>query len=269
MSRTELIDAVFFDDVPRVLELLAEDASLVDAVADPKLTPDQTAGFSALHLAVYRGNAGLVKILVKHGADLNACNEDGRTPLHVALEYNNTTTHVLLELGANVDVCAAAALGRVDRLRELLDADAALVDDRSTHLSPMGWAAYFCAVPSVEELIARGARLDDGSLLCAASVNCVAVGEILLSHGVDPDSVPPEWGGNALHAAAAMRYTEDSSDFVRFLLDRGADVNLRTLSGRTALEIVEEAARVTEVSERKRQSYGVVAELLRAHGATA
>jgi ankyrin repeat protein len=268
MSHAEFIDAVFLDDLPRVMDLLAEDPEVIQAVAEPRLAPDQAGGFTALHLAAYRGNVGLIRVLVKSGGDLEARNADGRTPLHVALEYNNKSTDILIELGATLDICAAAALAKIDRLRELLDADPDLANDRSTNLSPMGWAAYFGAVESIEELVSRGARLDDGSLLCAASVNAVAAGQALVAHGVDPSAVPPEWGGNALHAAVAMRYTDDSTDFVRFLLDRGVDVQARTLNGKTALDIAREASRAREVSEVKQRAYEAIVSLLKEHGAT-
>jgi len=37
-----------------------------------------------LHLAADRGNEGAVRILLAHGADVNALNKDGKSPLDVA-----------------------------------------------------------------------------------------------------------------------------------------------------------------------------------------
>ncbi|MFQ5678578.1 MAG: ankyrin repeat domain-containing protein [Gemmatimonadota bacterium] len=171
------------------------------------------------------------------------------------------------DAGAEVDICAAAILGRIQRIRELLDADPALVNDRSTNLSPLGWASFGNQVEVATELLARGARLDDGELLCAASVGHVEVAGVLLRHGADPNEIHPESGCNALHAAAGMRYSRDSSDFVSMLLAAGADPRIRSARGRTARQIAEEGARrQRERSEEKDpdsgKNYGGVARLL-------
>ena len=68
--------------------------------------------------------------------------------------------------------------------------------------SPLGWAAFGNQVETATELILRGARMDDGELLCAALVGHVEVGRLLIAHGADPNELFTEAGGNALHAAA-------------------------------------------------------------------
>ena len=70
-------------------------------------------------------------------------------------------------------------------------------NDRSTRLSPLGWASFGNQVETARELIERGARMDDGELLCAASVGHVEVGRLLIQHGADPNVVSEEAGGNA------------------------------------------------------------------------
>ena len=127
----------------------------------------------------------------------------------------------------------------------------------------MGWAAYFGAVDSVRELLAHGADPRDESLHCAARVNRVEVGRILLEHGADPDATLDGWGCNALHAAAGMRYSSDTSEFVRLLLDAGADAILRDHRGRTALQIAEEGAqRQRDAGAGENKNYNGVIELL-------
>jgi len=227
----------------------------------------------ALLSAARSGDFEVACRLIAAGAELDGRSDEGRTALHEAIEYGHGRIRdLLLESGAEVDVCAAAILGRVERLRLLLDRQPALVGDRSTGLSPLGWAAYGNQTETAAELCDRGARPDDGELLCAASVGHVEVGRLLIEHGADPDEVHPGAGGNALHAAASMRYTHDASAFVAMLLAAGADPKLRSLGGRTALEIAEEGAgrrcEGEDVAEATK-SYPAVAALLRAALATA
>jgi hypothetical protein len=49
---------------------------------------------------------------------------------------------ILLEAGAVVDVCGAAAYGMNDRLRQILASHPKDADDLQTVNSPLGWSAY-------------------------------------------------------------------------------------------------------------------------------
>ena len=81
--------------------------------------------------------------------------------------------------------------------------------------------------------------MDDGELLCAASVGHVEVGRLLIENGADPTRIVASACGSALHAAAAMRYTSDSRPFIEMLLEHGADLEARAPDGRTALQVAE------------------------------
>ena len=75
------------------------------------------------------------------------------------------------------------------------------------------------------------------------------------------------------HAAAAMRFTSDSAPFVRMLLEHGANPDLQTTTGQTALQIATEKAAAQERELAKtpdawRKEYAGVIELLRQHGST-
>ncbi len=65
----------------------------------------------------------------------------------------------------------------------------------------------------------------------------------LLKHGADPDEMDENAGGNALQAAVRMRYTCDSTEFVRMLLAAGANPRITTRNGMTALQLAEDCAR--------------------------
>lgn len=263
----ELFAAVARGDLEGVEALLEEQPELVDSVvAGDDETPG--AGCTTLHLAAQNHHTAIAQQLVAAGIELDARNAEGRTALHDAIEHGAMElANWLVEEGAEVDVCAAAILGDLERLVALVSEDPERVHDRTTHLSPLGWAAYGNQPETALALLTRGARPDDGELLCAASVGHVDVGRVLLDHGADPDAVHRDAGGNALHAAAAMRYTCDTREFVEMLLEAGADPLSKSSQGTTAREIAEAGARRQEANppaegELVRNFEGVV-ELLR------
>ena len=59
-------------------------------------------GDTALHLAASNDNAEMIKLLVKHGLDVNACSEVSRTPLHEASGVD--AARALVKAGAQVRV---------------------------------------------------------------------------------------------------------------------------------------------------------------------
>lgn len=264
------LDAIRAGDIDRVRSLAATDPEVVHASITQGEGPDGIGGGTGLHLAVAAGNFDMVRALLDLGADLEARNDDGRTALHDSIEYGkHDIRELLLERGAYVDICAAAILGLLGRVSELLDQEPGLANDRSTNLSPLGWAAFGNQTDTATELISRGARMDDGELLCAALVGHVEVGRLLLERGADPNEIDKNSGGTALHAAASMRYTDDSSAFVSMLLEAGADAGIRSTSGKTALQIAEEGSRrqarrgESGATGEFTRNYDGVAELLR------
>ncbi|KAH7324057.1 hypothetical protein BKA65DRAFT_598554 [Rhexocercosporidium sp. MPI-PUGE-AT-0058] len=75
-------------DVVRII-LLTEKDSDIDALGG-------RASSSALHVAVYRNHAEVVKILLERGADPNLCNMYGETPMFWAKTHGNTEIQRLL-----------------------------------------------------------------------------------------------------------------------------------------------------------------------------
>ncbi len=237
------LDAVRRGDLVTARAMIDKDRDLVRTVLRAG-TESPEAGSTPLHVAAREGQAGMIRLLVRHGADLEARTEEGRTALHDAIEHAQPGAQkALLDAGAELDICAAAILGRLEDLRAMLDRDPEQVNDRSTSLSPLGWAAFGNQVEVAKELLERGARMDDGELSCAALVGHAEVAEVLLAHGADPNAIEPRPGTNALHAAAELRYTDDATRFVQLMLQAGADPAIRSRDGRTALDIAEAGAR--------------------------
>jgi uncharacterized protein len=114
--------------------------------------------------------------------------------------------------GRDLDVHEAAALGDVERLRELLDAHPEAVRARAADdFTPLHYAAFFADPETARVLVEHG-----------ADVNAFARNEQL--------EVTP------LHSAAAARRTGTA----RLLLEHGADPEARQRGGFTALDAAEQ-----------------------------
>jgi uncharacterized protein len=195
---------------------LAQVRALVEA--DPHVGRQRDeAGVSALLLAQYYGRDEIAAELVRPSPEL--------------------------------DVFEAAAYGRVDRLRELLDADASLANGWSPDgFQPLGLAVFFGHPAAARMLLehgadprtpARHAQIKAAPIHSAAAASDPgarrALAELLLDHGADPNATQ-EAGFTALHAAAQHGDVE----LTRLLLERGADPRAATDDGRTPAAVARE-----------------------------
>ena len=108
----------------------------------------------------------------------------------------------LLAGGPELDVFEASALGRTDRLRELLDADASLANAWADDgFQPLGLASFFGHVEAARLLVERGAEVNSASR--------------------NDFKVMP------LHSAVAEKDADARYELAAFLLEHGADPNAR------------------------------------------
>lgn len=131
----------------------------------------ETARYSGLHAAAFKGDAGQIEKLVAARADVNARDPHGRTPLHVATFFKQRNAiRVLAMAGANLDalendrydaVTIAAVADDEETLRVLLSlgGSAKLVTSRYDGTALIA-AAHLGHDGVVKQLIAAGAPLD-------------------------------------------------------------------------------------------------------------
>lgn len=157
---------------------------------------------------------------------------------------------------SSLDVFEAAALGRVDRLRELLDDDEERVHGWSVDgFMPLHLAAFFGRADAVALLLDHGADPEIVSRHQFVKVTPLhsavaregaadsATARVLLERGA-PASARAEGEFTPLHSAAA----NGDRPIVDLLLEHGADRSARTDDGKTPRDLAEEGGH-SEVAE--------------------
>jgi ankyrin repeat protein len=201
-----------------VTELLIQQGASLHAVDERQLT--------ALHHAAHSsGTASTVRLLLAHGAAVNARAFDGMTPLHsAAIVGQLQSAEVLLAAGADVYLRAndgatalhmAAARGYAAVVKLLLEHGAAAVMD-----SVQGQWCGCC-----------------GPVSAVMSCKDVAVLKLLLTAGASVRAVTSR-GNSCLHIAARHGH---SAAVLCLLIKAGADLHAVNSDGQTAAEVAHTA----------------------------
>jgi uncharacterized protein len=170
-----------------VLETLVEavaagDAKAVATMLENGMPPDSRHdGTTALYTAAVAGDAGLVELLLRAGADANLLSAGPG--------------------GEGTPLCAAACWGYVDVVRRLLSHGADPNQPEDEWWTPLRWAAAHGHEQAARELLDAGA---DPNLKApigdAARRGSLGVVKALLEHGADPEETDSE-GHTALELA--------------------------------------------------------------------
>src|SRR5262245_24231559 len=150
---------------------------LLTAGADPNARDPEPRSETPLHWAASSDDADVARALIDGGADVNMPDGSIGSPLENAVGYGCwNVARLLVERGAEVEkVWVAAALGMVDRLRELVSA---------------------CATSGVDDL--------SQALWHACNAGQRRAAELLLADGADLNWVPDYAQGTPLDAAQQL-----------------------------------------------------------------
>lgn len=182
-----------------------------------------------LDVAVAKNNLQMVKLLLTHGANINAQIVVGLTPLNRAVNRNNLQmVKFLLAHGSDAkkDVIALheAIYKGNKKIIELLIAHGADINAKeingSTALGFNGSTALYTAVSFGDRLTSTNEEIV----------------QLLLAHGADVNAKNNQ-GNTPLHGAL-LTSQKNKKNIVKLLLAHGADINIKNQLGVTPLRLI-------------------------------
>ncbi|HXE52389.1 MAG TPA: ankyrin repeat domain-containing protein [Tepidisphaeraceae bacterium] len=188
------------NDAATVAALLECHPPLRAGINDPALA----FGATPILCAAQRGRREMIDVLLRYGADINARSDWWAGGFGILDTADPDLAAFLIERGARVDAHAAARLGMIDRLKDLVSANPELVH----------------------------ARGGDGKLPlhCASTIE---IAEYLLDHGAEIDARDID------HESTAAQYMVASRpDVARFLISRGCKTDILMAAAVDDLDLV-------------------------------
>lgn len=197
-----LARAIHGGDTATVGTMLGRHPELGTRLNEP--LPHGHFGARVFSLAVAQGGRDMIDVLIAHGADINARSDWWAGSFGVLDTCDPALAPFLLDRGARIDAHAAARLGMLDTLRELVAADPSCVHARGGDgQTPLHFAS---TVELASFLLDAGADID--------------------AIDVDHESTPAQW------------MVRDRPDVARFLLTRGCRSDILMASALGAADLV-------------------------------
>ena len=193
--------------------------------------------------AIKAGNADEAARQVRENpALLKSRDANGASPILVAVYHQKLdVAKALADAAGTLDLFEAAALGRVDRIKQLLRENPSLASAFAPDGFPaVGLAAFFGHLDAVKTLIAAGADVHAAAKnsfkvqaihAAVASKNLAIVGAVLEA-GADPNAAQQQ-GFRPIHEAGSS----GSRELAELLLKYGADPTVKGDHGKNAIDI--------------------------------
>jgi ankyrin repeat protein len=198
---TVLLKAIQANDAAQVAEALERYPELKGKLDDP--LSGYSFGGTALLAAVHKRNQQMIDALLRAGADIDA-RSDWWAGSFGVLDSASGLEDFLIARSARIDAHAAARLGMLDRLKELVAADPGLVHARGGDgQTPLHFAS---SVEIAEYLLAQGADID--------------------ARDIDHESTPAQW------------MASERQEVARRLVKRGCATDLLMASALGDLDLV-------------------------------
>ena len=193
---------IYKSDAKALDELLSAQPKLRDTLDDPHFD------FGSTALIIAKQNLGVVDVLLKHGADINAKSQWWAGDFHILEGASAETAAALGERGAQTTVHAAAEQGWIDWLEQAYQGDKSIArlrggDDKT----PLHYASDEAVM---DWLLERGADLE--------------------ARDLDHQSTPLQW-----------KIGEHDYDAARALIKRGAQVDVFAAVALGELDLVQQA----------------------------
>jgi len=243
-----VVEALLARGAKTAREKVEEDVEIPDGGTHLSSSSVDTS-LSLIEAAARHGNAAIVKVLAKHGCNVNEVNSDHATALFFAADA--ATVEVLLACGANINVKdhdGSTALDTHLRARSTEVVDA-LLEHGAYNADAMPLAVLLNDSEALDQMIALGWKVDtpdkygatplDVALTSGGRLNLEAA-SILIEHGANVNHQGAEGMTPLMRAADGGRYPpmeDQSPEVMEALLKRGSRINAQDNEGRTALMI--------------------------------
>ncbi len=205
--------------------------------------------YNELQLASARGQTDVIGTMLDNGADVNAPNKHGKTPLMLAAGNGRVDTVKLL-LSRNAIISARDIDGMTALMMASSSGEAAVAEVLVAHgadinvtnnynASAITNAAFFNKVATLEALLKSDIKVDpeigESSLLIAAGLGNDEVIIRLLNYGINVNATGKK-GRTPLMAAVEFNHPST----VKLLLESKADAKVRDSEGNSVMQIAED-----------------------------
>ncbi len=276
-----IFDAVKANDLAQVKDMIGKDAALVDtkdangrtplhiaaangSVAMAELLIEKGAGLgkkdllgnTPLHAAVDGDQKNMVELLIAKGAEIDGFNGDRHTPFMLAARNTGNVEigRMLLRSGADLNTKDgfdykplnwSAFFGHREFIDFLLDNKAAfdLTGAKGMEIlrkaAQCGAARLFQAIAEKGDNLLADENANNLTMYTAISGGSLDIVKMLMARDIPIKHFRDIKGWRPIHQAALNGH----SAMIEFLMKNGADINVRTPSGKSAYNIAGEAGR--------------------------